>query len=386
MSEVLGSKNPVECHEAWRGAGKSSGVCEMHRAAGEHDAVPEASNRMEGLKGLKGSEFFSIESLETSIWHWNPQIAWWFETTILSIKIPKSSGWNHHLISTMNRWTEAPDRICTAPRRKGRFLGGSAAYGGALAESQGANLSFDSVHHSKINTYIHRKVYIYIYKDPNNTQRSCAPFTIHISTASLHLFSDFSVFFSLFSCKHQGLCEESLRRLPCPDHLILRCRVVVFSFYHLGGSGEKLHGGWSIQAIWGGSMNEKKPALRVFYGYFMNIWYSRCFMDILWIFVDNCTYFFQNDWPFQNVGSIEDDLLYVVSKSVWGIMIGLDIEISWRSLYLELRSTCWWHDMRTSMPQHQERRGWRTGMKYLSRMHRWEIWSCNRGAYLFNIN
>ena len=180
MSEVLGSKNPVECHEAWRGAGKSSGVCEMHRAAGEHDAVPEASNRMEGLKGLKGSEFFSIESLETSIWHWNPQIAWWFETTILSIKIPKSSGWNHHLISTMNRWTEAPDRICTAPRRKGRFLGGSAAYGGALAESQGANLSFDSVHHSKINTYIHRKVYIYIYIKTQTIHRDHAhhsPFT-----------------------------------------------------------------------------------------------------------------------------------------------------------------------------------------------------------------
>ncbi len=46
----------------------------------------------------------------------------------------------------MNPWTEAPHWICTAPRRKGRFSGGPAAYGGALAESQGANLSFDSVH------------------------------------------------------------------------------------------------------------------------------------------------------------------------------------------------------------------------------------------------
>lgn len=259
----------------------------MHRAAGEHDAVPEAWNR----------KFRDWRDWRDPISLSDGGFNWW----VSQHKIPKSSietTWPAPWID----WTEAPDRICTAPRRKGRFLGGSAAYGGALAESQGANLSFDSVHHSKINTYIHRKVYIY--KDPNNTQRSCAPFTIHISTASLHLFSDFSVFFSLFSCKHQGLCEESLRRLPCPDHLILRCRVVVFSFYHLGGSGEKLHGGWSIQAIWGGSMNEKKPALRVFYGYFMNIWYSRCFMDILWIFVDNCTYFFQNDWPFQNVGSI----------------------------------------------------------------------------------
>lgn len=84
----------------------------------------------------------------------------WRDLRFLSIK-----STNHPLkplTITMNRWTEAPDRICTAPRRKGRFLGGSAAYGGALAESQGANLSFDSVHHSKINTYIHRKVYIYI--------------------------------------------------------------------------------------------------------------------------------------------------------------------------------------------------------------------------------
>ena len=148
--------------------------------------------------------------------------------------------------------------------------------------------------------HIYTGKYIYIYKDPNNTQRSCAPFTIHISTASLHLFSDFSVFFSLFSCKHQGLCEESLRRLPCPDHLILRCRVVVFSFYHLGGSGEKLHGGWSIQAIWGGSMNEKNQP----YAYFTAILWIFDTVDVSWIFVDNCTYFFQNDWPFQNVGSI----------------------------------------------------------------------------------
>lgn len=150
------------------------------------------------------------------------------------------------------------------------------------------------------------------------------------------------------------------------------------------GSGEKLHGGWSIQAIWGGSMNEKRPSLMRDFTAILWIFY-RCFMDILWIFVDNCTYFFQIDWPFQNVGSIGRWLMKRCFQ-IRGIMIGLDIEISWRSSYLELRSTCWWHDMRTSMPQHQERRGWRTGMKHLSRMHPWEIWSCNRGTYLFNIN
>lgn len=119
----------------------------MHRAAGEHDAVPEAWNR----------KFRDWRDWRDPISLSDGGFNWW----VSQHKIPKSSietTWPAPWID----WTEAPDRICTAPRRKGRFLGGSAAYGGALAESQGANLSFDSVHHSKINTYIHRKVYIYI--------------------------------------------------------------------------------------------------------------------------------------------------------------------------------------------------------------------------------